>query len=274
MCGRGPTAGGPLGPPRTRCRQSILRLPWRRAHPCNGLVQEILVGVRHSPPDPSVTVGRGPWGKQQELAPGILGAAPGSLPRAAHASCLTPSCPGPRGPPGAACQSGVRLGCIRVVWGCSRHPPTRTCACLSQAITTEGKYWKSRIEIVIREYHKWRTYFKKRVSGLGSRKGALGTPHRGKGPGPTFRPLALWLRPLSCGRIRRCRRPGVGGACPAGSFAVRLCSCARAPGSTGPGQETPRPGWGAGEPGRLPCSGKMPGCSRSPRALGRRGCVW
>ncbi|XP_019589606.2 MLX-interacting protein isoform X1 [Rhinolophus sinicus] len=32
-----------------------------------------------------------------------------------------------------------------------------------EAITTEGKYWKSRIEIVIREYHKWRTYFKKRL---------------------------------------------------------------------------------------------------------------
>ncbi|KAG2470915.1 MLXIP protein, partial [Polypterus senegalus] len=31
------------------------------------------------------------------------------------------------------------------------------------AIATEGKYWKRRIEIVIREYHKWRTYFKKRV---------------------------------------------------------------------------------------------------------------
>ncbi|KAM6155054.1 MLX-interacting protein isoform 4-T4 [Rhynchocyon petersi] len=32
-----------------------------------------------------------------------------------------------------------------------------------EAITTDGKYWKSRIEIVIREYHKWRTYFKKRL---------------------------------------------------------------------------------------------------------------
>ncbi|XP_027804969.1 MLX-interacting protein isoform X1 [Marmota flaviventris] len=32
-----------------------------------------------------------------------------------------------------------------------------------EAITTEGKYWKSRIEFVIREYHKWRTYFKKRL---------------------------------------------------------------------------------------------------------------
>ncbi|KAM9329339.1 MLX-interacting protein [Gastrophryne carolinensis] len=28
---------------------------------------------------------------------------------------------------------------------------------------TEGKYWKRRIEIVVREYHKWRTYFKKRL---------------------------------------------------------------------------------------------------------------
>ncbi|XP_029915752.1 MLX-interacting protein isoform X2 [Myripristis murdjan] len=32
----------------------------------------------------------------------------------------------------------------------------------AEVIATEGKYWKRRIEIVIREYHKWRTYFKKR----------------------------------------------------------------------------------------------------------------
>ncbi|NXU91501.1 MLXIP protein, partial [Xiphorhynchus elegans] len=32
-----------------------------------------------------------------------------------------------------------------------------------EAIATEGKYWKRRIEMVIREYHKWRTYFKKRL---------------------------------------------------------------------------------------------------------------
>ncbi|XP_069727319.1 MLX-interacting protein isoform X2 [Phaenicophaeus curvirostris] len=32
-----------------------------------------------------------------------------------------------------------------------------------EAIATEGRYWKRRIEIVIREYHKWRTYFKKRL---------------------------------------------------------------------------------------------------------------
>ncbi|XP_066466094.1 MLX-interacting protein [Tiliqua scincoides] len=32
-----------------------------------------------------------------------------------------------------------------------------------EAIATDGQYWKRRIEIVIREYHKWRTYFKKRL---------------------------------------------------------------------------------------------------------------
>ncbi|XP_012586572.1 PREDICTED: MLX-interacting protein [Condylura cristata] len=32
-----------------------------------------------------------------------------------------------------------------------------------EAVATEGKYWRSRIEIVLREYHKWRAYFKKRL---------------------------------------------------------------------------------------------------------------
>lgn len=59
----------------------------------------------------------------------------------------------------------------------SLDAPLLTVTCLpSQAITTEGKYWKSRIEIVIREYHKWRTYFKKRVPGLGSEKSVCGKP--------------------------------------------------------------------------------------------------
>lgn len=42
-----------------------------------------------------------------------------------------------------------------------------------QVIATEGKCWKRRIEIVIREYHKWRTYFKKRVSFFFSGSGAF-----------------------------------------------------------------------------------------------------
>lgn len=35
-----------------------------------------------------------------------------------------------------------------------------------QAIVLEGSYWKKRIEVVIKEYHKWRIYYKKRVSNL------------------------------------------------------------------------------------------------------------
>lgn len=38
----------------------------------------------------------------------------------------------------------------------------RLCLC-PQAIVLEGSYWKQRIEVVIREYHKWRIYYKKRV---------------------------------------------------------------------------------------------------------------
>lgn len=34
---------------------------------------------------------------------------------------------------------------------------------------TESQCWKTRIKIVIREYHKWRTYFKKRVLRLNTR---------------------------------------------------------------------------------------------------------
>uniref|UniRef100_A0A3Q0RZF2 MLX interacting protein like n=1 Tax=Amphilophus citrinellus TaxID=61819 RepID=A0A3Q0RZF2_AMPCI len=35
-----------------------------------------------------------------------------------------------------------------------------------EAIILEGSYWKRRIEVVIREYHKWRIYYKKRVNSL------------------------------------------------------------------------------------------------------------
>lgn len=41
------------------------------------------------------------------------------------------------------------------------EPPPR----LPQAVILEGNYWKRRIEVVMREYHKWRIYYKKRVSG-------------------------------------------------------------------------------------------------------------
>lgn len=63
-----------------------------------------------------------------------------------------------------------------VLGGCQAAGPAEAAALpLPQAITTEGKYWRSRIEIVIREYHKWRAYFKKRVlEGLRARGGGAG----------------------------------------------------------------------------------------------------
>lgn len=39
------------------------------------------------------------------------------------------------------------------------------CPAPLQAVVLEGNYWKRRIEVVMREYHKWRIYYKKRVSG-------------------------------------------------------------------------------------------------------------
>lgn len=71
-------------------------------------------------------------------------------------------------------SSGGLHACIPIVFcfpwrTCSFHFSCQItsqvpCFSVNQAIATEGKYWKRRIEIVIREYHKWRTYFKKRVS--------------------------------------------------------------------------------------------------------------
>lgn len=74
-----------------------------------------------------------------------------------------------------------------------------------QAITTEGKYWKSRIEIVIREYHKWRTYFKKRVPGLGQEE------HVQEGPIEEGRTEVLYSDPGPgrCGSAAAPTAPGV-----------------------------------------------------------------
>lgn len=47
-------------------------------------------------------------------------------------------------------------------WG---QCPPRTESPSPQAVILEGNYWKRRIEVVMREYHKWRIYYKKRVSG-------------------------------------------------------------------------------------------------------------
>ncbi|XP_012495835.1 PREDICTED: carbohydrate-responsive element-binding protein isoform X6 [Propithecus coquereli] len=44
-----------------------------------------------------------------------------------------------------------------------------------EAVVLEGNYWKRRIEVVMREYHKWRIYYKKRLR-KSSREGDLPAP--------------------------------------------------------------------------------------------------
>ncbi|XP_017518140.2 carbohydrate-responsive element-binding protein isoform X9 [Manis javanica] len=44
-----------------------------------------------------------------------------------------------------------------------------------EAVVLEGNYWKRRIEVVMREYHKWRIYYKKRLR-KSSREGDLLAP--------------------------------------------------------------------------------------------------
>lgn len=57
---------------------------------------------------------------------------------------------------------GARLG--DQLPGCRIAVMPQYCP-LPQAVVLEGNYWKRRIEVVMREYHKWRIYYKKRVSG-------------------------------------------------------------------------------------------------------------
>ncbi|KAM6155378.1 carbohydrate-responsive element-binding protein [Rhynchocyon petersi] len=49
-----------------------------------------------------------------------------------------------------------------------------------EAVVLEGNYWKRRIEVVMREYHKWRIYYKKRLR-KSSREGDLLAPKQAEG---------------------------------------------------------------------------------------------
>lgn len=69
--------------------------------------------------------------------------------------CLSPGLVGGTSPDGDWVRGGV------IVTPCTEPPP-----CPPQAVVLEGNYWKRRIEVVMREYHKWRIYYKKRVSGV------------------------------------------------------------------------------------------------------------
>ncbi|XP_072496318.1 carbohydrate-responsive element-binding protein isoform X2 [Notamacropus eugenii] len=61
-----------------------------------------------------------------------------------------------------------------------------------EAVVLEGNYWKRRIEVVMREYHKWRIYYKKRLR-KSSREGDLLAPKQAEGG---WRPPERWCEQL------------------------------------------------------------------------------
>ncbi|XP_037670940.1 LOW QUALITY PROTEIN: carbohydrate-responsive element-binding protein [Choloepus didactylus] len=61
-----------------------------------------------------------------------------------------------------------------------------------EAVVLEGNYWKRRIEVVMREYHKWRIYYKKRLR-KSSREGDLLIPKQADGSWP---PPERWCEQL------------------------------------------------------------------------------
>lgn len=73
----------------------------------------------------------------------------------------------------------------------SAAPRTEPPPGLPQAVVLEGNYWKRRIEVVMREYHKWRIYYKKRVSGDpggSASPSPAGAGHRSSPKSPRRRP--------------------------------------------------------------------------------------
>ncbi|XP_067561994.1 carbohydrate-responsive element-binding protein isoform X3 [Pseudorca crassidens] len=61
-----------------------------------------------------------------------------------------------------------------------------------EAVVLEGNYWKRRIEVVMREYHKWRIYYKKRLR-KSSREGDLLAPKQVEGG---WQPPERWCEQL------------------------------------------------------------------------------
>ncbi|XP_009463129.1 PREDICTED: carbohydrate-responsive element-binding protein [Nipponia nippon] len=63
-----------------------------------------------------------------------------------------------------------------------------------EAVVLEGNYWKRRIEVVMREYHKWRIYYKKRLR-KSTREGEPSSPKRDE---DVWRPTEKWCNQLFC----------------------------------------------------------------------------
>ncbi|NWI77148.1 MLXPL protein, partial [Dryoscopus gambensis] len=78
------------------------------------------------------------------------------------------------------------------VWGLQSSAMTPCPA--PQAVVLEGNYWKRRIEVVMREYHKWRIYYKKRLR-KSTREGEISSPKWDK---DVWRPTEKWCDQLFC----------------------------------------------------------------------------
>ncbi|XP_059722083.1 carbohydrate-responsive element-binding protein isoform X3 [Haemorhous mexicanus] len=63
-----------------------------------------------------------------------------------------------------------------------------------EAVVLEGNYWKRRIEVVMREYHKWRIYYKKRLR-KSTREGGISSPKQDE---DVWRPTEKWCNQLFC----------------------------------------------------------------------------
>ncbi|KAM4760556.1 carbohydrate-responsive element-binding protein isoform 4-T4 [Cyanocitta cristata] len=63
-----------------------------------------------------------------------------------------------------------------------------------EAVVLEGNYWKRRIEVVMREYHKWRIYYKKRLR-KSTREGEISSPKQDE---DVWRPTEKWCNQLFC----------------------------------------------------------------------------
>ncbi|XP_010154121.1 PREDICTED: carbohydrate-responsive element-binding protein-like, partial [Eurypyga helias] len=63
-----------------------------------------------------------------------------------------------------------------------------------EAVVLEGNYWKRRIKVVMREYHKWRIYYKKRLR-KSTQEGELSSPKRTE---DVWRPTEKWCNQLFC----------------------------------------------------------------------------
>ncbi|XP_074870238.1 carbohydrate-responsive element-binding protein [Carettochelys insculpta] len=61
-----------------------------------------------------------------------------------------------------------------------------------EAVVLEGNYWKRRIEVVMKEYHKWRIYYKKRLR-KSSREGEISGPKQDEG---MWKPSEKWCNQL------------------------------------------------------------------------------